>query len=172
MSNERLVILEFKYLHRTKHSRNKLQKVLEKGRVIKLTDCFHFTQITEKNSQFPLQKLAIFNIYHVFGPFAKLPGSSRFLHFFSQCDVRNEAVFLLLEHSSLLLSVYCNYLCFLLPSSNINGRVISFLWTQKSTNFKCHKCDSFTSYIACVTVRKPVRISLATANEAYFKTLF
>ena len=44
--------------------------------------------------------MAIFNIYYVFAPFVKLCGS-RFLHFFSLCDVRNEAVFLLLELSSL-----------------------------------------------------------------------
>ena len=47
-----------------------------------------------------LQKLAIFNIYHVFTPFVK-PHGCRFLCFVSLCDVRNEAVFLLLEHSSL-----------------------------------------------------------------------
>ena len=41
----------------------------------------------------------IFNIYHIFAPFVKLRGC-RFLYFFSLCDVRNEAVFLLLEHSS------------------------------------------------------------------------
>ena len=44
--------------------------------------------------------MAIFNIYHVFAPFVKLCGC-RFLYFFSLCDVRNEVVFLLLEHSSL-----------------------------------------------------------------------
>ena len=42
----------------------------------------------------------IFNIYHVFAPFMKLCGC-RFLYFFSLWDVRNEAVFLFLEHSSL-----------------------------------------------------------------------
>ena len=47
-----------------------------------------------------LQKLAIFNIYHVFDPFVKLRGC-RFMYFLSKCDVRNEVVFLLLEHSSL-----------------------------------------------------------------------
>ena len=47
-----------------------------------------------------LQKLAIFNIYHIFTPFVKLR-RCRFLYFVSLCDVRNEAVFLLLEHSSL-----------------------------------------------------------------------
>ena len=41
----------------------------------------------------------IFNIYHIFTPFVKLR-RCRFLYFFSLCDVRNEAVFLLLEHSS------------------------------------------------------------------------
>ena len=47
-----------------------------------------------------LQNLAIFNIYHVFTPFVK-PRGCRFLYFFSQYDVGNEAVFLLLENSSL-----------------------------------------------------------------------
>ena len=47
-----------------------------------------------------LQRLAIFNIYNIFTPFVKLCGC-RFLYFFSLCDVRNKAVFLLLEHSSL-----------------------------------------------------------------------
>ena len=47
-----------------------------------------------------LQKLMIFNIYQVFAPFVKLDGC-RLLYFFSLCDIRNEAVFLLLEHSSL-----------------------------------------------------------------------
>ena len=42
----------------------------------------------------------IFNIYHVFAPFMKLCGC-RFLYFFSLWDVRNEVVFLFLEHSSL-----------------------------------------------------------------------
>ena len=44
--------------------------------------------------------MAIFNFYHVLAPFVKLRGG-RFLYFFSLCDVRNKAVFLLLEHSSL-----------------------------------------------------------------------
>ena len=49
---------------------------------------------------FPLQKWVIFNIYHVFSLFMKLRGC-RFLFFFSLCDVRNEAVLMILEHSSL-----------------------------------------------------------------------
>ena len=44
--------------------------------------------------------MAIFNIHHVFAPFVKLQGC-RFLYFFSLCDVRKEAVFLLLEYSLL-----------------------------------------------------------------------
>ena len=39
-----------------------------------------------------LQKWAIFNIDHIFTRFVKLCGS-RFLYFFSPCDVRNEVVF-------------------------------------------------------------------------------
>ena len=35
-----------------------------------------------------------------FAPFMKLR-ESRFLYFFSLCDIRNEAVFLILEHFSL-----------------------------------------------------------------------
>ena len=58
----------------------------------------HFTQITDKNLIF-LQKLVIFNIYHIFAPFVKLYGC-RFLYFFSLCDVSNKAIFLILEHSS------------------------------------------------------------------------
>ena len=58
-------------IFRTKYGRNKLQKLL-----------------------------AIFNIDHIFTPFVDVSGC-RFLYFFSLCDVRNEAVFLLLEHSSL-----------------------------------------------------------------------
>ena len=42
----------------------------------------------------------IFNIYHVSALVVKLRGG-RFLYFFSLCDVKNEVVFLLLEHSSL-----------------------------------------------------------------------
>ena len=41
-----------------------------------------------------------FNIYHIFAPFVKLCGW-RFLYFFNLCHVRNEAVFLILEYSSL-----------------------------------------------------------------------
>ena len=55
--------------------------------------------ITEKKLAIYLQKLAIFNIYHVFAPFMKLRGS-RVLNFFSLYDIRNKAVFLFLEHSS------------------------------------------------------------------------
>ena len=47
-----------------------------------------------------LQKLAIFNIYHVSAPFVKLRGS-RLLYFFSLCDVMKEAVIRFLKHSSL-----------------------------------------------------------------------
>ena len=42
-------------ISRTKNGRNKLQEVLEWRRVIEHTDCFHLTQITDKNSQFPLR---------------------------------------------------------------------------------------------------------------------
>ena len=47
-----------------------------------------------------LQKVVIFNIYHIFAQFMKLHGC-RFLYIFSLCDVRNKVVFLILEHSSL-----------------------------------------------------------------------
>ena len=63
------------------------------------TYCFHFTQITEKTCNFP-SKMVIFNIYHIFTPFVKLCGC-RFMYFFSLCDIRNKAVFLILEHYSL-----------------------------------------------------------------------
>ena len=42
-------------ISRTKNGRNKLQKALEQCRVTEHTDCFHFTQITDKNSQFPFK---------------------------------------------------------------------------------------------------------------------
>ena len=60
--------------------------------------CYNKEELSNILATF-LQKLTIFNIYHVFAPFVKLHGC-RFLYFFSLCDVRNEAVFLLLEHSS------------------------------------------------------------------------
>ena len=44
--------------------------------------------------------MAIFNICYAFAPFVKLRGW-RFLYFFSICDVRNEAIFLILKDSSL-----------------------------------------------------------------------
>ena len=61
---------------------------------------FSFHSDNWKKLAISLQKLAIFYIYHIFAPFVKLHGS-RFLYFFSLCDIKNEAVFLLLEHSSL-----------------------------------------------------------------------
>ena len=54
MSHKKLAILEFMYLQK-KNGRSKLKKVLEQGRVIDHTDCFHFTQTTHKNSQFPIK---------------------------------------------------------------------------------------------------------------------
>ena len=42
-------------ISRTKNGKNKLQKLIEQGRVIELTDCCHFTQKTEKNLQFPFK---------------------------------------------------------------------------------------------------------------------
>ena len=91
MSYENLVILEFKYLQNKKW----LKQAVKSARIKKsyITHYFYFTQITNKNSQFS------FTIYHVFTTFVKLCGC-RFLYFFSLCDVRNEADFLLLEHSS------------------------------------------------------------------------
>ena len=44
--------------------------------------------------------MAIFNICYAFAPFVKLRGW-RFFYFFSICDVRNEAIFLILKDSSL-----------------------------------------------------------------------
>ena len=54
---------------------------------------FSFHSDNRKKLAIFLQKLAIFNIYHVFASFVKLCGY-RFLYFFSLCDVRNKAVFL------------------------------------------------------------------------------
>ena len=42
-------------ISRTKNGINKLKEVLEQGRVIEYTDCFHFTQLTDKNLQFPFK---------------------------------------------------------------------------------------------------------------------
>ena len=61
---------------------------------------FSFHSDNWKKFTISLQKLVIFNICHVFTPFVKHPGC-RFLSFFTLCDIRNEAVFLILEHSSL-----------------------------------------------------------------------
>ena len=44
--------------------------------------------------------MVIFRIYHIFALFMKLCGC-RFLYFCSLCDIRNEVIFLILEHSSL-----------------------------------------------------------------------
>ena len=41
----------------------------------------------------------IFKIYHILTPFVKLP-RCRFWYFSGLCDIKNEAVFLILEHSS------------------------------------------------------------------------
>ena len=59
---------------------------------------FHSSNYQKVTASF--QKLAIFNIYHVFAPFVKLHGY-RFFYFFSRHDVRNKEVFLILEQSSL-----------------------------------------------------------------------
>ena len=72
-----------------KHSCKKCYRIRKSHR----TYCFHFT------SNFP-SNLAIFSIYYIFAQFMKLRGC-RFLYFLSLCDVRNEAVFLIPEHSSL-----------------------------------------------------------------------
>ena len=62
---------------------------------------FSFYSDNRKKFAISFQKFAIFNIYHVFVPCVKLCGC-RFLYLFSLCDVRNEVVFLILEHSSLM----------------------------------------------------------------------
>ena len=69
----------------------------KKLRVLEHIYYFHFTQTTDKNSQFS-SKFSNFN--HVLVRFVKLY-RCRFLYFFSLCDVRNEGIFLILEHSSL-----------------------------------------------------------------------
>ena len=99
MSDEKLVILEFKCLQNKKW----LKEALKSTRIRKSYRTywlFSFHSDNWKKLAIFIQKLAIFNIYHVFTPFSKLRGC-RFLYFFSLCDVRNEAVFLILEHSSL-----------------------------------------------------------------------
>ena len=99
MSDENHVILEFKYLKNKKWQKRAIKSARIR-RVIEYNDYFHFDWITDNNLQFFLHKLAIFNIYQAFAPFVKLR-RGRFLYFFSLCDVRNKAIFLLLKHSSL-----------------------------------------------------------------------
>ena len=54
---------------------------------------FHFTRITDQNLQFSFKN-------YTFAVFMRLCGC-RFLYLFSLCDVRDEVVFLILEHTSL-----------------------------------------------------------------------
>ena len=72
MSDKKLVKLEVKYLQNKKW----YKQAVKSTRIRKsyTTYYFHFTQITEKCFAMPLQKLAIFNIYHNFAPFVKLCG--------------------------------------------------------------------------------------------------
>ena len=100
MSAKKLVIHEFKYLQNKKRQKQavKSTRIRRSYRTFWLFS-FHSDMITEKKLAIYLQKLAIFNIYHVFAPFMKLRGS-RVLNFFSLYDIRNKAVFLFLEYSS------------------------------------------------------------------------
>ena len=56
MSDKNLVMLGFKYLQK-KNGINEKYKVLEQAWIIEHMDCFHFSQITNKNAQFPFKNL-------------------------------------------------------------------------------------------------------------------
>ena len=76
------------------------KKYQNKEELQKHTDCFHITQITDKNMQFTFKKLR----FSTFTTFSLLPQKlhgCRFLYFFSLHDVRNELVFVSLEYFSL-----------------------------------------------------------------------
>ena len=99
MSDEKLVILEFKYLQNKKWQK----QAVKSARIKKSYRTYWLFSLYSDNWKklvIFLQKLAIFNIYHVFAPFMKLYGC-RFLYLFSLCDIRKEAVYLLQEHCSL-----------------------------------------------------------------------
>ena len=95
ISDENLVILKFKYLQNKKW----LKQAVISARIKKSyrTYYFHFTQITDKNLHFPSKIGDFQNLPHFRSIGDKLRGC-RFLYFFSLCDVRNEVVFLLVEH--------------------------------------------------------------------------
>ena len=96
MSDKNLVILEFKYLQNKIWQKQAVKTASYLQLVIEHNDYFHFTQITDKNLQFSFKNWQ----FSMFTAFMKLRGF-RFLYFFSLCDIRNEAVFLLLKHSCL-----------------------------------------------------------------------
>ena len=97
MSDKKLVILEFKYLQNKKWKKQAVKRTRRKKSY--KTYWTIYLDNWEKLAIF-LQKLSIFNIYYVFAPFVKLR-ECRFFYFFSLYDIRNEPVFLILEHSSL-----------------------------------------------------------------------
>ena len=69
--------------------------------------------------------MAIFNIYHVSTPFLKLRGCG-FLYFFSLRNVRNEVIYLILEHSSIR------------DSGRLNKKTWEKFWPL---NFYYNRCD-------------------------------
>ena len=97
MSDKKLVILEFKYLQNKKWKKQAVKRTRRKKSY--KTYWTIYLDNWEKLAIF-LQKLSIFNIYYVFAPFVKLR-ECRFFYFFSLYDIRNEPIFLILEHSSL-----------------------------------------------------------------------
>ena len=90
-------ILEFKYLQNKKWKKQAVKRTRRKKSY--KTYWTIYLDNWEKLAIF-LQKLSIFNIYYVFAPFVKLR-ECRFFYFFSLYDIRNEPIFLILEHSSL-----------------------------------------------------------------------
>ena len=99
ISDEKRLILQFKYLQNKKWQKQVIKKYQNKEEIQNILTVFISLRQLKKLAIY-LQKVVIFNIYHVFAPFMKLR-RSRFLYFFTLCDVRNEAVFLILEDFSL-----------------------------------------------------------------------
>ena len=97
MSDEKLTILKFKYLRNKKWYKQVVNSTRTR-KSYKTEWLFSFHSDNWQKLAIFLQKIAIFNIYHIFAPFMKHRGC-RFFYLFGLCDVRNKVVFLILEHS-------------------------------------------------------------------------
>ena len=96
MSDQKLAILEFTYLQNKKWQKQAVKST--RTRKSYRTYCFHFTQITEKTSNSPSK---IGNFRHL-PPFCSIHEALQIqiFVFLQSMYVRNEAVFLFLEQSS------------------------------------------------------------------------